>query len=38
MGHGNIRSRRLAERLGARLDAEAPRIGPNDLVFRHPNP
>ncbi|MDN2568578.1 GNAT family N-acetyltransferase [Aquibium sp. A9E412] len=34
----NTRSRRLAERLGARLDAEAPRQDPNDLVFRHPHP
>ncbi|MCP4999929.1 MAG: GNAT family N-acetyltransferase [Hyphomicrobiales bacterium] len=32
----NIRSRRLAERLGAQLDAEAPRKDANDLVFRHP--
>lgn len=32
----NIRSRRLAERLGATLDAQAPRQDPTDLVFRHP--
>ena len=32
----NLRSRRLAERLGARLDMSAPRPDPNDLVFRHP--
>jgi RimJ/RimL family protein N-acetyltransferase len=32
----NIRSRSLAERLGAVLDAEAPRQDPTDLVYRHP--
>lgn len=31
----NLRSRKLAERLGAELDAEAPRNDPEDLVFRH---
>lgn len=31
----NIRSCRLAERLGAKLDAEAPRNDPRDLVYRH---
>ncbi|MEZ2131251.1 MULTISPECIES: GNAT family N-acetyltransferase [unclassified Sinorhizobium] len=34
----NIRSRRLAERLGAKLDATAPREDPADLVFRYPEP
>lgn len=34
----NIRSQRLAERLGARLDTGAVRQDPTDLVFRHPNP
>ena len=34
----NIRSRRLAERLGAQLDAEATREEPTDLVFRHIGP
>jgi RimJ/RimL family protein N-acetyltransferase len=38
MDPDNIRSRRLAERLGAELDAKAPRIDRADLVFRHPNP
>ncbi len=32
----NIRSRSLAERLGAELDTEAPRQDPTDLVYRHP--
>ncbi|SMF05199.1 Protein N-acetyltransferase, RimJ/RimL family [Xaviernesmea oryzae] len=32
----NIRSRRLAERLGAELDISAPREDPADLVYRHP--
>ncbi|WP_170547297.1 GNAT family N-acetyltransferase [Ruegeria arenilitoris] len=32
----NIRSRSLAERLGAKLDAAAPRQDPTDLVYRHP--
>jgi RimJ/RimL family protein N-acetyltransferase len=32
----NGRSRKLAERLGATLDADAPREDPNDLVYRHP--
>ncbi len=31
----NHRSRRLAERMGAWLDAEAPRQDRDDLVFRH---
>lgn len=31
----NLRSRRLAERLGATLDGEAPRPNPTDLVYRH---
>lgn len=31
----NERSRRLAERLGATLDGNAPRPDPTDLVFRH---
>lgn len=34
----NIRSYRLAERLGCTLDATAPRRDPVDLVFRHPRP
>lgn len=33
----NIRSRRLAERLGARLDLTALRPDPEDLVYRHPS-
>lgn len=32
----NLRSRRLAERLGAKLDPLAKRADPTDLVFRHP--
>jgi RimJ/RimL family protein N-acetyltransferase len=35
---GNARSIRLAERLGARLDPDAARPDPADLVFRHPAP
>lgn len=31
----NTRSVRLAERLGARLDADAQRPDPSDLVYRH---
>lgn len=31
----NLRSCKLAERLGAKLDAKAPRNDPEDLVFRH---
>lgn len=31
----NIRSRKLAERLGAALDHDAPRSDPQDLVYRH---
>ena len=31
----NVRSCRLAERLGATIDAEAPRPDPTDLVYRH---
>jgi RimJ/RimL family protein N-acetyltransferase len=31
----NIRSRKLAERLGATLDLTAPRPDPRDLVYRH---
>ena len=31
----NVRSARLAERLGAVLDPEAPRSDPADLVYRH---
>jgi RimJ/RimL family protein N-acetyltransferase len=34
--HDNIRSLRLAERLGATLDKNAPIQDPGDLVFRHP--
>jgi len=32
---GNLRSCRLAEKLGASLDPSAPRPEPNDLVYRH---
>ncbi|WP_099827056.1 GNAT family N-acetyltransferase [Oceaniglobus indicus] len=35
---GNTRSLRLAERLGATVDADAPRPHPDDRVLRHPNP
>lgn len=31
----NARSRALAEKLGARLDPDAPRQDPEDLVYRH---
>lgn len=31
----DVRSRRLSERLGARLDDAAPRADPTDLVYRH---
>lgn len=31
----NVRSQRLAERLGATLDADASRPKPKDLVYRH---
>jgi RimJ/RimL family protein N-acetyltransferase len=31
----NLRSRRVAERLGAVLDPDAPRKDPSDLVYRH---
>ncbi|MCX2724274.1 GNAT family N-acetyltransferase [Roseibium salinum] len=34
----NLRSRKLAERLGATLDAAAPRNDPRDLVYRHAAP
>ncbi|MEO1313017.1 MAG: GNAT family N-acetyltransferase, partial [Pseudomonadota bacterium] len=34
----NTRSVALAERLGARLDLDAAREDPEDLVYRHPNP
>lgn len=34
----NDRSIRLARRLGAVLDPNAPRVDPGDLVFRHPGP
>ena len=33
--HNNTRSVRLAERLGATLDASASRPDPSDLVYRH---
>lgn len=36
--HGNVRSIRLAERLGARLDAVALSCAPEAGVWRHPNP
>lgn len=35
---GNARSIRLAERLGARPDPDAPRQDPGDLVYRHARP
>lgn len=35
---GNERSRKLAERLGARLDPAAPKQDPTDLVYRHFGP
>ncbi|MEP3276881.1 MAG: GNAT family N-acetyltransferase [Stappiaceae bacterium] len=31
----NVRSAKLAERLGARLDQQARRVDPRDLVYRH---
>ena len=34
----NVRSRRLAARLGAELDPAAPRQDAIDLVYRHPRP
>jgi RimJ/RimL family protein N-acetyltransferase len=34
----NARSIRLAERLGAFLDRDAPTVDPGDLVYRHPAP
>lgn len=34
----NWRSRKLAERLGAVIDPQAPRHEPQDLVYRHPRP
>jgi RimJ/RimL family protein N-acetyltransferase len=34
----NVRSIRLAERLGARPDADAKRQDPSDIVFRHARP
>jgi RimJ/RimL family protein N-acetyltransferase len=41
IAEGNDRSVRLAERLGARLDPEAPgpeAVGKTVLVYRHPRP
>jgi len=35
MDRENVRSARLAERLGARIDPDAARPGPEDLVYRH---
>ncbi|WP_428687830.1 GNAT family N-acetyltransferase [Roseibium sp.] len=35
MDPGNHRSARLAERLGGRLDLDAPRTDPRSLVYRH---
>ncbi|WP_420402705.1 GNAT family N-acetyltransferase [Nisaea sp.] len=35
---GNMRSRRLAERLGAELDPDAVKQDPDDLVYRHAAP
>ena len=37
IGSANDRSRKLAERLGARIDVAASRPDPTDLVYRHPN-
>lgn len=34
----NLKSQRLAQRLGAQLDADAPRSDPTDLVYRHLRP
>ncbi|MEM0977015.1 MAG: GNAT family N-acetyltransferase [Pseudomonadota bacterium] len=34
----NVRSYRLAARLGAVLDPDAQRVGPEDLVYRHTKP
>jgi RimJ/RimL family protein N-acetyltransferase len=34
----NVRSRRLAERLGAKQDESVSGADPTDLVFRHPRP
>ncbi len=34
----NARSIRLAERLGASPDPDAPRRDPKDLIYRHPGP
>lgn len=36
--HGNVRSRTLAERLGARLDMPEDWDDPDTLVYRHPKP
>lgn len=35
---GNMRSQRLAERLGAELDPDAAQQDPDDLVYRHSAP
>ena len=35
---GNTRSMAVAERIGARLDPDAPRDDPAALVYRHPTP
>lgn len=34
----NVRSIRLAERLGCVLDPDAAKVDPGDLVYRHPDP
>ena len=34
----NSRSIRLAEKLGCRLDVDAPKVDAGDLVYRHPSP
>lgn len=34
----NMRSQRLAERLGAHLDQDAPKQDWDDIVYRHPTP
>jgi RimJ/RimL family protein N-acetyltransferase len=34
----NRRSQRVAERLGATIDPDAPKFDPEDIVYRHPRP
>ena len=35
VAQGNLKSASVAERLGGRLDATAPRSDPEDLVYRY---